>query len=383
MKIVENILYLLFIFLVFLKYFAISKVDIQNYCSYGIVIISFFFFIFHFKLLTKKTVFPFFLYLISLFLSATYLFDYLTFSNFLNSLLFPLLFTSSYIYFYRQPEKMNLMKYIGLIGVILAYLNLIRLSTEVNLRAAHAIQSNAGNALVALLPFVILWKNKLIKYVLFILVFFGCLIALKRSGFIIFTAVIFIYFLFRNKSNFLYRSTKYIAIATLIGFIILPHIEKAQPMLERLSHSIEDGGSGRDSLIKLGVSLQSECNFTEWILGNGYTGFRQVSLLKNKNYSSAHNDFIEILFNAGIIAYICYIYIWALLFRKIKDLYISNSIYLTTFTSCVVVFICANIFVCTFIHFWYYLPLYCLLGGICAVTDTEKYGKDCIISDVY
>lgn len=371
MKIVESILYVLFVGLAFLKCFAISKVEIQDYCGYGITIISFFMFVFNLRLLTKKTIFVMSLYLLSLFLSITYIFGFLTLPAFLNSLLFPLLFITSYIYFYKQPDKMKWMKYIGIIGIVLAYFNLIRLSTEVNLRATHAIQSNAGNTLVALLPFAILWKNKFIKYALFALIFLGCLIALKRSAFIIFISVIFVYLLLNNKNSTIFRSIKYFLMLLLFCFIILPHIEKAQPMLERLSRSIEDGGSGRDSLVKFGIDLQSECDFPEWIIGNGYTGFRQAALLKNKNFTSSHNDFIEILFNAGIISYILYLYILWLLFKKIKRMYEINDEYLIPFISCFIIFICANIFVCTFVHFWYYLPLYCLFGGIYAVSEME------------
>lgn len=371
MKIVESILYVLFVGLAFLKCFAISKVEIQDYCGYGITIISFFMFVFNLRLLTKKTIFVMSLYLLSLFLSITYIFGFLTLPAFLNSLLFPLLFITSYIYFYKQPDKMKWMKYIGIIGIVLAYFNLIRLSTEVNLRATHAIQSNAGNTLVALLPFAILWKNKFVKYALFILIFLGCLIALKRSAFIIFISVIFAYLLLNNKNSTIYRSIKYFLVLLLFCFIILPHIEKAQPMLERLSKSIEDGGSGRDSLVKFDIDLQSECDFSEWIIGNGYTGFRQAALLKNKNFTCSHNDFTEILFNAGIVSWLLYLYVLWLLFKKAKIMYVNSDEHLIPFISCFIIFICANIFVCTFVHFWYYLPLYCLFGGIYAVSEIE------------
>ena len=107
MKIVESILYILFIGLAFLKCFAISKIWIQDYSSYGIITISFFFIVFNLRLLTKKTIFVMSLYLLSLFLSATYILSFLIFTTFLNSLLFPLLFITSYIYFYKQPDKIK------------------------------------------------------------------------------------------------------------------------------------------------------------------------------------------------------------------------------------------------------------------------------------
>lgn len=370
MKYIETILYIILGILSFLKCFAISKLEIQHYSSYGIMIIFLFLVILNVRLYCKdKIVGVMSLYLLSLLLSAIYIFSYVSLAGFLDSLLFPVLFLSSYIYFRKYPDVAVWMKYVGIIGVILAYFNLIRLSTEINLNATRALQSNAGNTLVALLPFVLLWKNKIIKYALFCLIFIGCLVALKRSAFIIYILVILFYFSLKSERNVIFTTIKYLAVILLIGFIVLPNVKKAQPMLERLYKSVEDGGSGRDSLIERGINFQSECSFVEWVIGTGYRGFEKSSLLLNKRNTCAHNDFVEILYDAGVITYILFLYLLWLFFNKAKIMYRNQHGYLLPFASCLLVFICANMFVCSFVHFWYYLPLYCLWGSIHALSS--------------
>lgn len=385
MKYVDKLLYIIILLLVFLKCFAISKYSIQTFSAYGIIILSLGGILFNYKALVNEIILLLTFYFLSLLFSITYIFDYLAVSDFLNSLLFPLIFIISYIYFKKYPKDIKWFKYIGVVAIILAYYNLLRLSLEINLKSTHLLQSNAGNTLVALMPFATLWKNKIIKYGLFILIFLGCLVAIKRSAFVIFIAVMFAYLLLMSKEN-LYKSIfKYVFLLSFVAVIVLPEIKSAAPLLERMSNSVDDGGSGRDELVKRGIMFLSENNFSDWVIGNGYLGFRQASKLINRNNTCAHNDFVEILYDAGFISYIFFLWILGALFIYGYKLYKSRTEYATDVTSmnhlnifisficCNIIFFCANIFVCTFVHFWYYLPMYCLWGAVYSISNNYRY----------
>ena len=373
MKIFDYIIYVIIGILTFVKCFAVSKGEIQDYCAYGIFSLSSIYIFFNiYRIKADDLIALIIIYLLSLFLSAIYLTSFLNFSNFLNSLLFPLIFLSSYIFFQNNPKSFIFLKYIGLIGVVLSYFNLLRLSAEININTTNALQSNAGNTLVAFLPFVILWKNKIIKYSLLTLIFLGCLIALKRSGFIIFLLVIFAYFSMQKQKKFIFNSIVALIIVCVFGFVILPNIEFAQPLIERLLNLSEDGGSGRDSLALLGLKLQFESTYYEWILGHGYLGFSHDLEAMGKFFTCAHNDFIEILYDAGIISLILFLFILLKMIKISKDMYVKRNTYMLPFISCFIVFLCANMFVCSFVHFWYYLPMYCVFG---ASYSLSKYSK--------
>lgn len=372
MKYIEYILYTLFLGMAYFKCFAISKTQIQIYCAIGILIISSLYLFFNLRHLKniRSLIIAMLIYLFTLLLSIVPSLQITTFYDYINSLLLPLLFLTSYIFFKKYPNKYNLLKYIGAIGIVFAYFNLIRLSSEVNLISNRPMQSNAGNTLVAMLPFVILWKNKIVKYGLFLLIFVGCIISLKRSSFIIFIAIILFYFALKNYNGNFTKILKYLLVICLTCIIILPNIDTAQPLIERLEKTSEDGGSGRDQLIKLGLNVLSNNSLHEWILGNGYRGFsNRVHFLYGKLFTCSHNDYVEILCNMGIFSFIAFVLLIYKLYAYSRKMYLSRNIFSIPFICCFIVFIGANLFVCSFIHYWYYLPMFCLFGATYALTE--------------
>lgn len=373
MKFFNFLLYSIFVLMTFLKCFAISKQDIQDESSYWIIGIGILFIFSNLRLLKKSLIFLMFSFLLSLCFSLPYVSYYLSFNDFLNSLLFPLLFITSYIFFRKYPKYIFVLKYLGLIAIILGYFNLIRLSSMINENATRAMQSNAGNTMVALLPFAFLWKNKIIKYAIVILVFYACLISIKRSSFVIFIGVIYMYMLLRNKINIYKGLLKYTLIILFVGLLILPHIDVAANMINRMSESIDDGGSGRDELVVRCLNFQKESTFVEWIVGHGYLSFSEDSRIKlNLLNTGAHNDFVEILYDAGIIAYILFLLILYKMFKITKKLRKEMDSVLIPFASCYIVLVLASMFVGPFVHFWYYLPMYILFGAMYSLISVKR-----------
>ena len=365
-------IYGVFILMSCLKYYAISRNSIQDLSSLVIVFISIYFITTNTRLIKKALPATCLLYLLSLFLSSVHLSYDLVFDDFLNSLLFPLIFLTSYIFFGKYPKYLNVMKYIGIVALILSYYNLLRLSAMVNERTSVVIQSNSGNAVVALLPFAFLWKNNIMKYAFIIVVFISCLIAIKRSAFVIFVVVLFLFLLLRKKTNLLKGAITYSLILLLAGIYFLPRIDAAERMIERLELTAEDGGSGRDVLAIRCLKYQLESTFPEWILGNGYLSFSQESKQNGFFFTGVHNDFVEVLYSHGIISYVLYIlficYSLKLVIRKQKE---DNPL-LVPLSSCLVVFLLSALLVGSSVHFWYYLPMYCLFGGLCSISEIKK-----------
>lgn len=355
-----------------LKYYAISRVEIQNNASYVIFVIATYFILAYKDKIKGKLPTICMLYLLSLFISSIHITLELSYNDFLNSLLFPLLFLTSYIFFKKYPEYIVVMKYLGIILLVLSYFNLLRLSAMANERTTITIQSNAGNAVVALLPFAFMWKNKIVKYAFIIVTFVACLIAIKRSAFVIFVVVVFVYLLLKRRTNILKPLIIYSVIIITFGTYILPRIEMAERMIERLEGTAEDGGSGRNKLAVRCLEYQSESTLPEWVLGNGYLSFSKESAKHGKFNTGAHNDIVEILYNHGIISYIIYVALLWYMVRYIIKMREEENTNLLPFTSCVIVFFLSAILVGPSIHYWYYLPMYCLFGGLNSNNKTYK-----------
>lgn len=382
---VEFVYYLTIIFTTALKGFAVSIIPIQELTSQYITCSGIIYIFFNVSNLLDKELIRYVLgYGILIALSAIFAYPAITWLQFSNSLIFPILFLVSSIFFSHQPDKFKYLKYIGLVGIVLAYYNLLRLSAAANLRTTHLIQNNAGNALVALAPFAFLWKKEYIRVLLLSLIFFGCLVSLKRSGILIFLIICISYITIKNHKGLISSSIIYCVLALFIIYLIMLNTEGGTILLERLQNATSDGGSGRDSLIVYCIKLLHRNNLAEWLFGNGYESFRSnMWFYYNRRFTCTHNDYFEVLYSSGLIAVVLFVVIIWKQWKYSKRLY-ENSNWLTvSFASGTITLIGASLMVCSFVHIWYYLLLYCLMGALYVVTQKDfEYEKD-IIPHVY
>lgn len=377
MRLLEFIYYLSILFAAALKSFAVSKIPIQEITAEYIIYSGLLYIFFNYQqLYKKKLMYTMVGYAVVLMISAFFAIPNITLLQFNNSLLFPILFLISAIFFYRQPDKVSYMKYVGIVGLVLAYFNLVRLSTEANLRTTVTLQNNAGNTLVAISPFIFLWRKDRIRIILLVVILLGCLVALKRSGFIIFILICLGYITVRTHKGIFSRSIIYSSLILMILWVVLVNNEDGVLLMDRLENAAEDGGSGRDDLIEHTFHLLSYNDFSDWFFGSGYESFR-VDNWKyfNRLNTCAHNDYCEILYGAGAIALIYFISIMVQLWKRVVVLYKQYNKYTLSFLSCFIVLFGASMFVCSFVHIWYYMLLYCLLGCLYSVT-LSGYGKD-------
>ena len=373
MKLLEFALYYSIFLAAHVKCFAISKFHLQDICAIYIFLMSILYIIYNLKYLENNSIIASILiYFFTLLIPIINTLNITTFTDFTNSLVFPLLFITSYIFIIKDQTRYKQFKYIGLFTIVFSLLNLLRLSEAINLEASRPMQSNAGNTLVSLLPFVFLWKNKIIKYSLLALIFVGCLIAIKRSAFIIFVLVLVFYFTFndsRENGKCWMKLFKYLSGIIVSITLILLNSKLGQQMYFRLEGTGEDGGSGRTHLIEYGFALLSKNDFSDWILGNGFRSFSYSMFhIYQRRFTCAHNDFIEILYAAGIFAFISFIALLRNFFIYTRKLYYNINPNTVTFMCCFIIFFCASVLVCTYVHYWYYLPMYCLFGATLAVT---------------
>jgi hypothetical protein len=213
---------------------------------------------------------------------------------------------------------------------VLVYLNTLSFSEIVGYQA----RTNWANVVGSSLPLLFLLKNKTIRLTLLI----GCsiilAIGLKRTGLIAVFFSFSLFFLFEkfegNKAQLIvFRLISILLLILLcIGANELGVFDKG---ISRLTNLVDDGGAGRDMLLKKAWGFFSDSPFVLQMMGSGYQSF---NLIENKHYSS-HNDLADFLINYGVIgATILFIIYFRLLYicfalRKSKHFVFTLSVVFT------------------------------------------------------
>lgn len=201
-----------------------------------------------------------------------------------------------------------------------------------------------------LLPFLFLIEKKGLKYTLFTLGFVASLISYKRSS-IIFAFALFILLIF---TDFVKTASRRRGIVSgIIGALLLSGVmfysyNRIDTLTngyvsQRFEQTKEDGGSGREERYEGALKQYAKLPFINKFIGIGFDGVRYKFNLSDdavENGGSAHNDFIEMLCDFGIIGLLLYLVIVLNLIRMItKCKMISKTLYDANVAGLIVFFV--------------------------------------------
>jgi O-antigen ligase len=202
-------------------------------------------------------------------------------------------------------------------------------------------------------------KSNILKNIGILIIFAAVVLSLKRTAIISLVISLLYYFYsvrevirkgLPQKIKFLFITV----ISVFIGYILFNQLTRTFSIdwVGRLSTLLIDGGSGRDVLWKYTWAALLDQNIFQWILGNGYRATEYLG--------GAHNDFLEVLFDFGIMGLGAYLLFIVLLiksfFQMKKDKYPNYP----AFGVSLIIFIFGSIFSQLVIlpHWFLYLPLY-------------------------
>ncbi len=267
--------------------------------------------------------FSFFIILNTLYFSISVLYEYddLKF-RFFRSTLFTLLsfFVGYYLSlkFKIKPKTLIALFVILLVFAITNFIGQRDINEDIGV-----LQNNAVYGVVMLFPFLFLIKNKLISLVLMSIMYFPVIGSLKRGGIItgsILLLVNMFYLIFNsvNYSKLAARDFKRLLIFILIIFIIIYFFDEIfsnEVLITRFNNIEDDRGSQREYIFKeIFFGWLNFDNIFHFLFGYGFLG----SLLFTID-STAHNDFIEVISNFGILGMIILLGIWYGLFKLIRN----------------------------------------------------------------
>ena len=200
------------------------------------------------------------------------------------------------------------------LSVFVFILTIIVLANELIMR--NRLVQSATNAVYWVemgLPIAYMLKSKA-KRVWWI-VFIGCtvILSMKATAIIAFILPLLIASLIQSKieKGKIRKGLLVLAFSVLAIYLLFPYVERfvydafGISWYDKFISSSESGGSGRLDIWTKVIELQGDSNLTEWIWGHGYG---KVLILTGR--WSAHNDFLEVLFDYGIVGTLLYIGIY-------------------------------------------------------------------------
>lgn len=160
--------------------------------------------------------------------------------------------------------------------------------------------------LLSLLPAILLLKNKLSQLLFASFLIFIIFLSYKRGASLIAIACFCVYlFNALRISSFGSRLGLIIAICTLVfcfGFFLMHQYETSEYFAMRIDSTMQGSSSGRDELYANMIEyVKNDMTPTEMIFGLGANGVLKISL------TYAHNDFLEILVEQGVIGLLLFV----------------------------------------------------------------------------
>jgi hypothetical protein len=179
--------------------------------------------------------------------------------------------------------------------------------------------------LLLLLPWVLLYPQILWKYVGIAVIMFAVLWSMKRTALFALVFALLTYFLserIRERKVFDWRWMAGICLFAVISLQLYSYVEVKTDgfFLSRMSSILDDRGSGRLDIYSEVIRLQSESDIYSWVLGHGHDTVRKFNTMEESEYMSAHNDWLEVLFDYGLPGFVLYCAIYFFLLYEIIHL---------------------------------------------------------------
>lgn len=194
------------------------------------------------------------------------------------------------------------------------YMSYSNTMQEELLDAEDGFTINVAYQIVALLPLLWFWRKKtLVQYFSLALVLLAVLSTAKR-GAIIITILCFLYLVSQSLKNstrrqkFGYFSLVVLFVAVILALALNYYSNNAY-LQQRWENTQDGNSSGRDYIYRQFWNAYINSNSLELLFGHGMRS--SVSLIGH----SAHNDWLQFLFDFGLFGAMVYMYYWIVFIR--------------------------------------------------------------------
>lgn len=220
---------------------------------------------------------------------------------------------------YWDTHKLNkVLFYFGLLVIIPLSIQTFILYIQSDILSFKLGGNDAIFTIIAYLPFAFALKErKLFKTILISLLLIIALLSLKRSIILaaFLSTIVYTLLMVDKKKIIKYVFSVYTLMVITVIIYAYRFLEKLvlDTVLGRFEYLSEDGGSGRENIYNTLFDVYLNSDAAQFWLGHGY---KATLIYKGM---LAHNDFLNILFDFGIIGFSLYMsFILLLIYTSIK-----------------------------------------------------------------
>ena len=180
--------------------------------------------------------------------------------------------------------------------------------------------NNMGYLFVALMPTMAVFKDKVrIQYGILILCMAFIMMAMKRGAIIVGTIMLIyiLYFNYKYNKNVSKRKVIVFSLFIIVAayFITEYMMESSDYFMSRIEQTKEGNSSGRNALYeRYWNHFKNETDIFKYLLGNGANATLGIGV----NY--AHNDWLEIAIDEGVLGLVIYCIYWFCFWRTIASI---------------------------------------------------------------
>ena len=218
---------------------------------------------------------------------------------------------------FLTAERLRIWGVIFLASVTLSYIRMQRDALKA-LLDADEITNNSCYLFLSCLPLLVLYRKKpLIQFACLAFVIAFIVMGMKRGAIAIglVCAVYFILQSIRNskgKTRLLFMLLS-IGICICAVFFFTHEMTTSDYMMKRIDDTLAGNSSGRDNLYSFFWKYFTEqADFKHYLIGRGANGTLEIY------YNYAHNDWLEIAVNQGILGVVVYAFYWLCFYKTWK-----------------------------------------------------------------
>lgn len=248
-------------------------------------------------------------------------------SSYLKSLFLSLPNIYTFYYFSRKNllTESSLRKWvIAFVGIAIFIFSDYKISTIKTMlqngKDVEEVTNNMGYLFVALIPGVVLFKDNVkLQYCLLIICMTFVMMGMKRGSIIVgvLSLIYYLYFNFKYNNRVSKGKVVFFSILLIVAaYFITEHMmESSDYFMSRIAQTKEGNSSGRNEIYEhFWNHFKNEMDTFKFLFGNGANATLDIGV----NY--AHNDWLEIAINQGVLGLVVYAIYWLCFLRTIKSI---------------------------------------------------------------
>lgn len=254
--------------------------------------------------------------------------------------LWPTTYFASYLLFQKDPLFFKKIIYtffvIFILGIV--YFIIGKETQEAMSSMGLMASSNSVFCVITVLPFILLFKNKGVSIAATIVTLLCVIFSNKRSVTIAF-AIALLPTLNNLLSGIKSKGRRNLIVIVLsavaiVSFYYIGNTYLGGRIFDRFQGIEDDGGSGRVEIWTYVLQAFNSSNFISQLLGHGHYAVSELG-----DASAAHNDFLQVLYDYGIIVLFVYLSLHSAIIKKALMLKRTQSTLFASFYFFTVIFI--------------------------------------------